>query len=634
MRGKLSLLKPYLHNLFASNQWMEKKKYLNVPTSVDLKSLKQDIKKGASQFSELDKLVEKENEPKYIFISTDNLEQGYMAVTYLAAAFNRKHGVEQDSEWDSRLEIADINSEEWEEDCLRIPVIGVSELKQTMGGGNDPFSMGGLFLQGNQSGCNHTPYWMECVQCSVCILCDEFEFGFGGFYEQKDYSLFHGLNYFQENDKVYVIIMETKDSWIDSDDDTIASDRGIWNSMVLSFAADEVAVKLKEEEAKKYYKLLLQELFRKKNLYTKKGFSYERLINQIICMKENDKCQLMENIVKYAVKDKTENEKCEITNADFSFMDRFLRTNTSYQKSKKKRSAREILMNDLIGMDGIKQQVCNIVNVMKYNQLRGKMNIGGGGYHNVHLMLGAPGTAKTTVAQLMGQIMVEEHLLPDNRFVCINGAELKGKYVGHSAPKTRALFEENDIIVIDEAYSLVGDHGESDSYSKEALAQLIIEMEKHSMDKLVIFAGYGGNQVNEKNNKMKDFLEANPGIKSRITSTIHFKSYNVDEMVEIFMRIAENESYQVDHGVTGILAEHFAKRIYDDNFGNGREARSLLETSVVFAANRIMKQNKKTYSKTEMQTILYEDVASAIEQVEKAESIQNYSNYNRKIGFC
>ena len=125
-------------------------------------------------------------------------------------------------------------------------------------------------------------------------------------------------------------------------------------------------------------------------------------------------------------------------------------------------------------------------------RLRKEMGMKKSSYHNVHMMLGAPGTAKTTVAKLMGKIMEEEKLLPGSQFTCVNGAELKGMYVGHSAPKTKALFEENDIIVIDEAYSLTGDRSEPDSFSREAIAQLVIELEEHAEDKLVIFAGYGG----------------------------------------------------------------------------------------------------------------------------------------------
>ena len=640
MKKNLSLLKPYVHTAVFNNEIMEKATYLNVPGTVDLKSLKADVRKGAKQFAELDKLIEKENEPKYIIISTDNLEQGYMAVTYLAAGFNEKHKMSLDFEEKCDPEETETNLEEWMENEWQIPIIQEYDLNQSMSGGNDPFAFNGMFMQGNQNGLQHMPYWMNCTNHSVCIVAEDdngFGCGFGFANEIQEQPIFDGLKHFKGNDKVYVIILASSHQWMDEEDledDTWELDttRGKWNSIVLSFAADEVTVKLKEEVVKPYYKLLFQGVFGKKDIIPQKGFSYDRLINMISSMQDKNKCQLIENIVQYAVKDWKDFEDRMITNQDFAFMDRFCRTEKFVAEKKRPKRAMDRLMNELIGMDDIKQQVCNIVNVMKYNKLREKMKIGAGSYHNVHIMLGAPGTAKTTVAQLMGQIMVEEHLLQDNRFTCVNGAELKGMYVGHSAPKTKALFEENDIIVIDEAYSLVGDYGESDSFSKEAIAQLIIEIEKHSTDKLVIFAGYGGKNVKEKDNKMKAFLDSNPGIKSRITSTFYFPSYSAEEMGNIFMSIAKNQKYHIEEEVRTIVVKHFEKRIHADNFGNGREARSLLETSVVYAANRILQQNKKKYTKAEMQTITYEDVKAAIMQVEKSEDIQNAA-IRRKIGF-
>jgi hypothetical protein len=636
----LSLLKPYLHTSFLDNEVTEKVTYLNIPTSVDKKTLAADIKKGAQQFRELTGLLEKENEPKYIMISTDNPEQGYMAVSYLAAGFNRKHGMARDDVWDSALDSPDNFSEKWEETPRQIPVILESELKQGMGGGNDPFAMGSMFAQMNQKGINHTPYWMDCVQNSVCIVSGMdfntgFGMGFGG--ANGDDALMNGLSHFKGNDKVYIIIVENRALlWDDEDEDLPMENpvRGKWNYMVLNYAADEASVRLTEEEArKKYYKLLFQGFFANNDILPEKGFSYEKIVNLIAGMQEESKCQLVEKIVKYAIKDWTSIADRHIKNSDFAFMDRFCRVGgLALGKQKGKKRAMERLMTELVGMDEVKKQVAGIVNVMKYNQIRSKMNLDGGTYHNVHVMLGAPGTAKTTVAQLMGQIMVEEHLLPDERYTCVNGAELKGMYVGHSAPKTKALFEDNDIIVIDEAYSLVGDNGENDTFSKEALAQLIIELEEHSTDKLVIFAGYGGRKVSEKNNKMKVFLDANPGIKSRITSTFYFDSYSPEEMVEIFMRIAKTQNYKVDASVGPMIAEHFKTRVDDDNFGNGREARSLLETSVLFAASRVLQEGKTKYTKEEMQTITREDVAAAIAQVNQGERIRN-AGLGKRIGF-
>lgn len=638
---RMLLLKPYLHTTVLQNELAEKAKYLNIPTNIDRFSLAEDVKLGAKQFAELDKLVKKENEPKYILITTDNLEQGYVAVTYLAAAFNRKHGVFEGPDWNRDLDKAVASMEEWEERATQIPVIEESELRQSMGPCNDPFAMNNMFIQGNQNGYVHRPYWLFCTQHAVCVVSEMTYSMYGGFGFDNgfDDQLSQGLSHFQNNDKVYIIAVNSPDRWQFEDEEERENwnmnGREKWNALILSYAIDEVFVKLTDKAAKGYYKELFRSGFAEKGLLTVGKFSYNRLINMVMSMNEQNKCQLIENIIKYAIKDKKKSETIILTDKDFRFMDRFCRADAAMVDRKKNgtKSTREKMMQELIGMEDVKKQVCNIVNVMKYNRMRARMNIGGGGYHNVHVMLGAPGTAKTTIAKMMGQIMVEEQLLADNRFACVNGAELKGMYVGHSAPKTKMLFEENDIIVIDEAYSLVGDHGQCDAFSKEALAQLIIELENHSMDKLVIFAGYGGKMVSEKNNKMKDFLDANPGIKSRITSTIYFDSYSPEEMGQIFFKIAENQEYHVEEAARALVISHFEKRTRDENFGNGREARSLLENAVVFAASRVLEDGKKKYSREEMQTITYGDVEKAVQQTEAAELVQNPSGKGTMIGF-
>lgn len=652
MKKQLSILKPYVQNAVIDGNTIDKVSYLSIPSELDLKKLRSDVKMGALQFSELDQLLVKEKEPKYILISANNLEQGYLAVTYLAAGFNRKHGMDADFGQDECLDETQTNITKWEESPLCVPLIMENELMQFSSNGglhNDIFARNNMFMWGDEKPKIHTPYWMDCTHDSVCIVFVDSAYGFGGGFDNPfgpDSYIEMGLNHFRRNDKVYILHVEQKYEYGQSEDDEedrdskeddvmIDAARAKWNYLVLSYSADEVFVCLKKETEKKYYKLLLRGQFAAKNISVKKGFSYERLVNIIMAMKETNKCKLVENIVKYAVKDWKSSEERPIENKDFAFMDRFCRSyraNISGEK-KKLRTAKERMMQDLVGMEEVKRQVLRVVNVMKYNQIREKMGISGSCYHNVHVMLGAPGTAKTTMARLMGQIMVEEHLLPDNRFTCVNGAELKGKYVGHSAPKTKALFENNDIIFIDEAYSLVGDRGEDDSFSKEALAQLMIELENHSCDKLIIFAGYGGRQVNEKNNKMKDFLDANPGIKSRITSTIYFDSYSPDEMVQIFFKIAENSHYHLDENIRKMLHDYFQNRIPDNNFGNGREARSLFETTILYTADRILAQSKKTYTKAEMQTLTYEDVKKAVEQSEYVNRVQDTGQISRAIGF-
>ena len=640
MLKKLTLVKPNIGEsvIRRENLPPERIKYLDIPEELDFRKLKSDIRAGAVQFRELIPLLEKKNQPRYILITASNLEQGYMAVTYLAAAHNHEERLVKDSCDEDLSGESEEQIDEWVEDPFRIPVVEDSELKQSLGNYNSPFGMGDFLVQGNQRNWDHEPFWMECTHYSVCVVSNIYG-SFGGFGGSDDEGLFRGLQHFRNNDKVYILnIDDTQQSSWEEDEDNelfIPWQRQKWNNIVLSYAADEVSVDWKQDkekdEKKEYFKVLFKTMLRERGLTIPKNFSVDRVVNLILMMEQKDKCQLVENVINYAVKD-WEPGKKTVEKQDFDFMDRFARSAMVRSKDNKHRTAREKMMKELVGMDSVKEQVLNVVNVMKYNRMREQMKISGSGYHNVHLMLGAPGTAKTTMAMLMGRIMVEEKLLSDDRFTCVNGAELKGMYVGHSAPKTKALFEENDIIVIDEAYSIVGDHGESDSFSKEAIAQLIIELEAHSKDKLVIFAGYGGKKVSEKNNKMKDFLDANPGIKSRITSTIYFDSYTEEEMTTIFFQIAKNQNYIVDRETAGIVKEHFARRVKDENFGNGREARSLLETTVVYAAKRLFAEKQGKFTNKDMKTLKYEDVEQAIRQVEEADLNQT-THYGNRVGF-
>ena len=152
------------------------------------------------------------------------------------------------------------------------------------------------------------------------------------------------------------------------------------------------------------------------------------------------------------------------------------------------------------------------------------------------------------------------------------------------------------------------------------------------MDKLVIFAGYGGRDVSGKNNKMHDFINANPGIKSRITSTFFFSSYSAEEMVGIFMNHAKMQKYVVEKDAQPYLYDYFAQRIKDENFGNGREARSLLETCVVYAAKRVFAEEKTNYSAQELKQIKTADVCAAIAKSKEFNDTQSVRK-ERTIGF-
>lgn len=645
------ILKAAEKTIYLKDKASQKVTYLEIPSGITKASLRRDIKAGAVQFREISALLEKKKQSPYIVISAEDLESGYMAVMYYAACLHTMMSDDEDAEDMAYDESPDYNSfalteeeneahgeERWIECWNRIPVLQPSDLQNYLQNSNENIFFSGFPMQQSNRGINCRPYWMDCTKEAVCILSNDIS-RLGGFGMPTDQSMIESLRYFEHNRTVFILMIQPDSSRYEFFDDKL--DDGIApmgyedmlrNNIVLSFMADEARVFLPDEKEKQFYKFILKGNFAKYGVRVKRGFSYERLLNMIVSMKNNRTCELIEKIVKYALKDMDTSTEIVLCNNDFQFIDRFAMNSNRRIESKTKKSAKDRLMTELIGMSEVKQQVLDIVNVMKYNRMRAQMHISNGSYHNVHVMLGAPGTAKTTVAKLMGQIMVEEKLLPDNRFVCVNGAELKGMYVGHSAPKTKALFENYDIIVIDEAYSLVDDSGNTDSFSKEAIAQLIIELEAHSMDKLVIFAGYGGRDVSSKNNKMHDFINANPGIKSRITSTFYFPSYSADEMIGIFLNHAKMQKFIVEKSAQQYLHEYFSERIKDENFGNGREARSLLETCVVYAAKRAFAEEKKKYSVQELKQIKTEDVCAAIAKSKEFNDTQSLRQ-ERTIGF-
>ena len=373
------------------------------------------------------------------------------------------------------------------------------------------------------------------------------------------------------------------------------------NNFILVNASDAVEVSFAKNSEQQYYKNIFKQNLSIRNIKVKRGFSYDRIVNLAKSINKDSMCDMIDRIIAYAIKDMDSSTVNILSNRDFDFVDHFMRDNVFADNAE---NGKELMEKNLVGMQEIKQQVYDI---------------------------GAPGTAKTTVARYMGQMMFNEKLLPDNRYICINGAELKGKYVGHSAPNTKKLFENYDVIIIDEAYSIVEENGTMDSFGNEAIAQLIIELENHSTDKLIIFAGYGGD-VDEKDNRMQTFLNSNPGIKSRITSTFNFKSYSAKEMIEIFKRIAKNSNYIIQNDVDDMIENFFESRVSMRDFGNGREARVLLETAVIYAARRNMELNKEQYTKKDMQTLTNTDIALAIERLRKGYGKSKKNN--NTIGFA
>ena len=229
------------------------------------------------------------------------------------------------------------------------------------------------------------------------------------------------------------------------------------------------------------------------------------------------------------------------------------------------------------------------------------------------IFTGNPGSAKTTVARLLAQILKQEDVLQSGYFVECGRGDLVAQYVGWTAKQVRKKFREAEggILFIDEAYSLVDD---TNSFGDEAINTIVQEMENHRDDVIVIFAGYP--------KKMEEFLQKNEGLRSRIAFHLNFPDYKADEMLEILKLMAKSKGMKIDSATEEKCLEIFSAACKNEEFGNGRFARNLLEQAILKQADRIIKQTgNKKITRKELCTLVAEDFeVNAKEQYKKKES--------------
>lgn len=204
--------------------------------------------------------------------------------------------------------------------------------------------------------------------------------------------------------------------------------------------------------------------------------------------------------------------------------------------------------------------------------------------------LGNPGTAKTTVARMMAAAFKQKGVLRTGNFVEVGRGDLVGKYVGHTADIVKRRFEEarGGVLFIDEAYSLLGD---MKSFGGEAINTIVQEMENHRNDTLVIFAGYP--------DLMEEFIDSNPGLRSRVQFKVPFPDYTTEELCRIADYLADKLGVKLDDEAHIKLKELLESARESKDFGNGRFVRNIIEQAKLEQANRLMSDAEKIQSLTE-----------------------------------
>jgi parallel beta-helix repeat protein len=236
----------------------------------------------------------------------------------------------------------------------------------------------------------------------------------------------------------------------------------------------------------------------------------------------------------------------------------------------------------LVGLASVKRDIQTLVNLIQVGQQRAALGLPVPPMSRHLVFAGAPGTGKTTVARLYGQILAVLGVLPKGHVVEVARADLVAQYVGATAIKTTERFMEalGGVLFIDEAYALSNQEvGHGPDFGREAIDTLVKLMEDHRHEVVVIAAGY--------TDEMLRFVAANPGLASRFARTIEFPSYEVDELVTIIEGMCEQHRYRVDLGARGALVTLFTGMARGDSFGNARVARQVFEDMVASQAQRL-----------------------------------------------
>jgi hypothetical protein len=246
------------------------------------------------------------------------------------------------------------------------------------------------------------------------------------------------------------------------------------------------------------------------------------------------------------------------------------------------RTSQDVLgeLDTLVGLDSVKREVRALIDMIEVGRRRQLAGLKAASVKRHLVFTGSPGTGKTTVARLYGEILAALAVLEKGHLVEVSRVDLVGEHIGSTAIRTQEAFQRahGGVLFIDEAYALSPEDAGRD-FGKEAIDTLVKLMEDHRDSVVVIVAGYTAD--------MERFLSVNPGVASRFSRTITFGDYGPDELLRIVEQQAEEHEYRLGPGAADALLKYFTELPKGPAFGNGRTARQTFEAMVERHASRV-----------------------------------------------
>ncbi|KAF4409477.1 right-handed parallel beta-helix repeat-containing protein [Streptomyces lycii] len=252
-------------------------------------------------------------------------------------------------------------------------------------------------------------------------------------------------------------------------------------------------------------------------------------------------------------------------------------------------------LDALVGLESVKREVRALTDMIEVGRRRREAGLKAASVRRHLVFTGSPGTGKTTVARLYGEILASLGVLERGHLVEVSRVDLVGEHIGSTAIRTQEAFDRarGGVLFIDEAYALSPEDSGRD-FGREAIDTLVKLMEDHRESVVVIVAGY--------TSEMERFLSVNPGVASRFSRTITFGDYAPEELLRIVEQQADEHEYRIGEGAAEALLKYFTALPKGPGFGNGRTARQTFEAMVERHAGRVAQLTRPS---TDDLTLLY-----------------------------